>query len=59
MKRYITTLAICLLVLVVKPAIYSAIKLHINEVANSLTGVTDKYFNNVRIFSNHRQTKGK
>ena len=46
-----------MLVLVVKPAIYSAIKLHINEVANSLTGVTDKYFNNVRIFSNHRQTK--
>lgn len=46
-----------MLVLVVKPSIYSAIKLHINEVANSLTGVTDKYFNNVRIFSNHRQTK--
>ena len=46
-----------MLVLVVKPTIYSAIKLHINEVANSLTGVTDKYFNNVRIYSNHRQTK--
>ena len=46
-----------LLVLTVKPTIYSAIKLHINEVANSLTGVTDKFFNNVRIFPNHRQTK--
>lgn len=45
-----------MLVLTVKPAIYSAIKLHINEVANSLTGVTDKVFNDVRIFSNHRQT---
>lgn len=46
-----------LLVLTVKPEVYSAIKLHINEVANSLTGVTDKLFNNVRIFSNNRQTK--
>lgn len=46
-----------MLVLTVKPAIYSAIKLHINEVANSLTGVTEKYFNNVRIYSNNRQTK--
>ena len=46
-----------MLVLTVKPAIYSAIKLHINEVANSLTGVTDKYFNGVRIYSNNRQTK--
>ena len=46
-----------LLVLTVKPAVYSAIKLHINEVANSLTGVTDTYFNNVRIYSNSRQTK--
>ena len=46
-----------MLVLTVKPAIYSAIKLHINEIANSLTGVTDKYFNDVRIFSNSRQTK--
>lgn len=46
-----------LLVLTVKPEIYSKVQNYINEVTNSLTGVTDKIFNNVRIFSNHRQTK--
>lgn len=46
-----------LLVLTVKPTVYSKIKNYINEVANSLTGVTDNIFNDVRIFSNHRQTK--
>ncbi len=46
-----------LLVLVVKPAVYSEVKNYINEVANSLTGVTEKLFNNVRIYENHRQTK--
>ena len=46
-----------LLVLVVKPTVYSKVKNYINEVANSLTGVTEKIFNNVRIYSNHRQTK--
>ena len=46
-----------LLVLTVKPTVYSKIKNYINEVANSLTGVTEKYFNNVRIYSNNRQTK--
>ena len=46
-----------LLVLTVKPTIYSKVKNYINEVSNSLTGVTDKIFNDVRIFSNHRQTK--
>lgn len=46
-----------LLVLTVKPTVYSKVKNYINEVANSLTGVTDNIFNDVRIFSNHRQTK--
>lgn len=46
-----------LLVLVVKPEIYSAVKLYINERTNSLNGVTEKIFNDVRIYSNHRQTK--
>lgn len=46
-----------LLVLTVKPAIYSKIKNYINETNNSLTGVTEKIFNDVRIFSNSRQTK--
>lgn len=46
-----------MLVLTVKPEIYSKIKNYINEVPNSLTGVTEKMFNDVRIFSNHRQTK--
>lgn len=46
-----------LLVLTVKPAVYSKIKTYINEVTNSLNGVTDKIFNDVRIFSNSRQTK--
>lgn len=45
-----------LLVLTVKPTVYSKIKNYINEVANSLTGITEDYFNDVRIFSNHRQT---
>ena len=45
-----------LLVLSVKPTIYSKVENYINEVANSLTGVTEEIFNNVRIFSNHRQT---
>lgn len=46
-----------MLVLTVKPEIYSEIKNYINEVPNSLTGVTEKMFNDVKIFSNHRQTK--
>ena len=46
-----------MLVLTVKPEIYSQIKNYINEVPNSLTGVTEKMFNDVRIFSNNRQTK--
>ena len=45
-----------LLVLTVKPTIYSQVKNYINEVTNSLNGVTEKIFNDVRIFSNHRQT---
>lgn len=46
-----------MLVLTVTPDVYSAVKLYINEVTNSLTGVTEKMFNNVRIYSNSRQTK--
>jgi len=46
-----------LLVLTVKPAIYSKIKNYINETTNSLNGVTEKVFNDVRIYSNSRQTK--
>ena len=46
-----------LLVLTVKPEIYSKVKNYINEVTNSLNGVTEKVFNDVRIYSNHRQTK--
>lgn len=46
-----------MLVLTVTPNVYSKIKNYINETTNSLTGVTEKLFNDVRIFSNHRQTK--
>ena len=46
-----------LLVLTVTPTVYSAVKNYIDSVPNSLNGLTDKMFHDVRIFSNHRQTK--
>lgn len=46
-----------MLVLTVKPHIYSAIKTHINETTNSLNEVKPAEFFGVRIYSNHRQTK--
>lgn len=47
-----------MLVVTVTPAIYSKLENYIDSVPNSLTGLTDEYFHKVRIFSNHRQTKG-
>lgn len=47
-----------MLVVTVTPAVYSAIQNYIDSVPNSLTGLNDELFHKVRIFSNHRQTKG-
>lgn len=46
-----------MLVLTVTPAIYSEVQNYIDSVPNSLNGLTDNLFHNVKIFSNHRQTK--
>lgn len=46
-----------MLVLTVKPTVYSAILNYIDSVPNSLTGLKEDYFHGVRIYSNHRQTK--
>ena len=46
-----------MIVLTVTPAVYSAIQNYIDTVPNSINGVNDNYFHNVRVFSNHRQTK--
>ena len=46
-----------MLVLTVKPAIYGAILNYIDSVPNSINGLKDDYFHQVRIFPNHRQTK--
>lgn len=46
-----------MLVITLKPTIYSSILNYIDSVPNSLTGLTDEYFHKVRIYSNHRQTK--
>lgn len=46
-----------MLVVTVKPSIYSALRNYIDTVPNSLTNLTDNMFHDVRIFSNHRQTK--
>lgn len=46
-----------MIVVTVSPAVYSAIQNYIDTVPNSLNGVNDNYFHNVRVFSNHRQTK--
>lgn len=46
-----------MLVLTVTPAVYSELQNYIDSVPNSLTGLTDNMFHNVRIYSNHRQTK--
>lgn len=47
-----------MLVVTVTPAVYSKLQNYIDSVPNSLTGLTDELFHKVRIFSNHRQTKG-
>lgn len=46
-----------MLVITVTPAIYGDLLNYIDSVPNSLTGLTDKMFHNVRIYPNHRQTK--
>lgn len=46
------------IVVVVKPAIYGRLANYLNEVKNEITGSVDVMFNGqVRVFSNHRQTK--
>ena len=45
------------IVLTVKPAIYGAILNYIDSVPNSINGLKDDYFHQVRIYPNHRQTK--
>lgn len=47
-----------MLVLTVTPAIYSELENYIDTVDNSLNGLKEDYFHRVRIYSNHRQTKG-
>ena len=47
-----------MLVVTVTPSVYSAIENYIDSVPNSLNGLTEEFFHRVRIFSNHRQTKG-
>ena len=47
-----------MLVVTVTPAIYAKLENYIDSVPNSLTGLTDEYFHKVKIYSNHRQTKG-
>jgi len=46
-----------MLVITVTPAVYGQLLNYIDSVPNSLTGLTENMFHNVRIFSNHRQTK--
>lgn len=46
-----------MIVMSVTPKIYGALKNFINKATNSLTGFDENYFNHVRIYSNHRQTK--
>ena len=46
-----------MLVVTVKPGTYAKLENYIDNVENSLTGLTDELFHKVRIFSNHRQTK--
>lgn len=46
-----------MIVMTVKPSVYGKLLNYIDSVPNSLTGLTENYFHEVRIFSNHRQTK--
>lgn len=46
-----------MLVVTVTPSVYGDLLNYIDSVPNSITGLTDNMFHNVRIFSNHRQTK--
>lgn len=46
-----------MLVVTVRPSIYGALLNYIDSVPNSLTGLKDDFFHQVRIYSNHRQSK--
>lgn len=46
-----------MLVITVTPAVYGQLRNYIDSVPNSLTGLTDNMFHEVRIYPNHRQTK--
>ena len=46
-----------LLVMTLLPLTYGELRNYIDSIPNPLTGVTEEYFHDVRIFSNHRQTK--
>ena len=46
-----------MLVLTVKPSVYGALRNYIDSVPNPTNGINEDYFHDVRIFSNHRQTK--
>lgn len=46
-----------MLVITVTPAIYGELRNYIDSVPNSITGLTDKMFHEVKIYPNHRQTK--
>lgn len=46
-----------MLVVTVKPSVYSTIENYIDSVPNSINGLSEDFFHRVRIFSNHRQTK--
>ncbi len=46
-----------MIVLTVTPAVYADIQNYIDSVPNSISGLNDNYFHNVRVFSNFRQNK--
>lgn len=46
-----------MIVMTVTPNIYGQLMNYIDSVPNPLSGVTENYFHQVRIFSNHRQSK--
>ncbi len=46
-----------MIVLTLTPAVYGELANYIDSVPNSITGLDDKYFHRVRVFSNVRQTK--
>ena len=46
-----------MLVVTVRPSIYGALLNYIDSVPNSLTGLKEDFFHQVKIYSNHRQSK--